>query len=1167
MKKILLLLALVLLATGASGALWKKGPEVAQTGLVLAYNLSESSGAVLDKSGNGYNGVNIGGTVGVQAVFGYGYTFKNNGTNTGNADNHAVLLAKTIGISQTQNASACFWAKLDTAPSIYGTLISLGNSTKHPWTIIYYPAVNGIWFRTTNSTDQINNIAYAMAFPSTFTHFCAVTDYTNNNASIYVNGVFGNSSYVKNPYMRIPTTNRSIGNYVDVDGLKYYGMNGTVDEVIIFNRVLTGEEIQNLYEAGITQLNITAPVNGTTIVKGTQYNMTSIIGVAPPLINITYTNETKDQITIYDSHLVGYWTFNNQTLLGEDDTKVADLSYNGQNTCYWKGNSSLNTGKYELGRSNKLYESTILNCSINNNLRPANNFSYSFWVNVRQVNGANMLIVNGLGDDDDMGVEVYIGDVGINGYQPSLELHNNSNINHGQILTSKVLVNQSLNEWVHVVWTVNDSWTFAYINGEQIPDNQMFHGIGAGGVTWTEPNGTINVRYNATEPMYIGNGHGTDSANATLDNVMIWDIILSPEQARQLYLSQIKKLNGTHWNYITSLDTQNSSNITVRACGGNALVTCSEKNNYFIISPSTPTATLDLPVDGTTRESPVEFRCTPNTLTGNFANATFKIYNATALYTSTLNDTSGAGQKSITGITLPDGSYYWTCIVCDTGSPSCGGPSNNTLTINTILADTGDESGDCITNLGYALTYSMNTENHILLDLSAASAYFYNSSLTNVWSGSNALYKYKDNWLVVNTSVNKSGVIYIGSFSSVHNYPTRTPTSDKNYTLSISNFTQQNPCYIVRIKDERDDTFWNYSISNSHYLDTYCFNYAPDRWDLKNTYRVTTLLVCTKENPWFHGILDGSFHRKYETLSRSEDVRLYFLPNTTLTWNKDYYLEDYTGQFGDSYFRVVEKVNGTLRTIWQKKWYNLLVEDVSLWNGTYVEYVVYTPSDTRVIAWDNILNNDSRTISIHEYSWGGVNDMAAGLKAGFTSSYAASTVGINWNLTDGGDVSSVVFKVYDQNTSSGEYSLNYTATLSNPADSGSITYTVSDNNKTYYLAAEVTTSNHGTRSLSQIETLNIMQDAEGPFYGTINIPSTVMGISRESIYTGVSMLLITMAAMMFSAVNVGTGGLVVVAILGVVTFFQWFREMTWAIFLFVFSIAVLEKFTEGRRKT
>ena len=118
-----------------------------------------------------------------------------------------------------------------------------------------------------------------------------VNVYSNNTTSLYVNGnlqfssnsgVFGNPGVQNLPLM--------IG--IDMPGLVEYS-EGKIDDIGIWNRALTQDEITNLYNANICYQNIT--VTDTLIIN------TGILSYNPVTYNSTvtiYPNPAKDHITI-----------------------------------------------------------------------------------------------------------------------------------------------------------------------------------------------------------------------------------------------------------------------------------------------------------------------------------------------------------------------------------------------------------------------------------------------------------------------------------------------------------------------------------------------------------------------------------------------------------------------------------------------------------------------------------------------------------------------------------------------------------------------------------------------------------------------------------------------------------------------------------------------------
>ncbi len=135
---------------------------------------------------------------------------------------------------------------------------------------------------------------------------------TNNTISYFVNGINVGSSTVSNA--NIPINKIFFG----TSGILPYAKtfyNGNLDDIGIWNRVLSEEEINNLYNANICYQNIT--VTDTLIIN------TGILGFNPVTYNNTvkiYPNPTNDNITIDCGNLANV---NGQTIkiynaLGEE---------------------------------------------------------------------------------------------------------------------------------------------------------------------------------------------------------------------------------------------------------------------------------------------------------------------------------------------------------------------------------------------------------------------------------------------------------------------------------------------------------------------------------------------------------------------------------------------------------------------------------------------------------------------------------------------------------------------------------------------------------------------------------------------------------------------------------------------------------------------------------
>ncbi len=121
-----------------------------------------------------------------------------------------------------------------------------------------------------------------------------------NSVSIFINGSLDNQS----SSMNIPIVSNStveIGrNYNQFSNYANEGFIGTLDDIGIWNRVLTEEEIQNLYNANICYDHVT--VTDTLIIN---FNMTGFNPVTYEHSIEIYPNPTSDHITINYGDFVG----------------------------------------------------------------------------------------------------------------------------------------------------------------------------------------------------------------------------------------------------------------------------------------------------------------------------------------------------------------------------------------------------------------------------------------------------------------------------------------------------------------------------------------------------------------------------------------------------------------------------------------------------------------------------------------------------------------------------------------------------------------------------------------------------------------------------------------------------------------------------------------------
>lgn len=199
------------------------------TGLVSYYSFDEDAKDYI--SGN--NGTVVGATQTTYGVIGNAYNF--DGTS-----NALINLGtpSSLNITETSNFTYSLWAKTSSTSKAVQTLISKkGSSNTASFT-----------FRTTPTTIQWDLYNGTTNSPCTYTftqddkyhHFVGIFNTTNQ--ILYYDGVLvKNTSYALGGTLS-STANTLIGNKASTDL-----WNGTIDEVMIFNRSLSASEVKNLY--------------------------------------------------------------------------------------------------------------------------------------------------------------------------------------------------------------------------------------------------------------------------------------------------------------------------------------------------------------------------------------------------------------------------------------------------------------------------------------------------------------------------------------------------------------------------------------------------------------------------------------------------------------------------------------------------------------------------------------------------------------------------------------------------------------------------------------------------------------------------------------------------------------------------------------------------------
>jgi hypothetical protein len=261
------------------------------------------TGNANDLSGNANNGTVNGATLTTDRFGNTNSAYSYNGLN--NYIN--VNSSTTLNTANMNKLSICGWFNNVGVGSGNGTgfVVRLGNQNITNGGIGYevytYSGslfVNNWWLNQTPHYGDSNPIQNNQWY-----FFVVVYDFDNNTASFYVNGVLINSKASTlykstNPILNIGR-NTNIGSY----------FNGKIDDIGIWNRALTQQEVTNLYNANQCFNNIT--VTDTLVINVGQLSYTNPVTYAN---NITISpNPASTEINI---------NFNNITNLNGGTLKV-----------------------------------------------------------------------------------------------------------------------------------------------------------------------------------------------------------------------------------------------------------------------------------------------------------------------------------------------------------------------------------------------------------------------------------------------------------------------------------------------------------------------------------------------------------------------------------------------------------------------------------------------------------------------------------------------------------------------------------------------------------------------------------------------------------------------------------------------------------------------------
>lgn len=433
---------------------------------------------ISDSSGNGNNGVTQGGTNLLSAgKYNQTFTFDAGASSVVNIPN-----SPSLNITGTQ-ASIGAWVKFSESlvNQENAGLVIAGKenwATSSGYILMFRTdqATNPLVFRIDGTIcNGVANWAPNTFFDDLNWHYITGI-YDGVNTYVYADGILRASGACGAGNINATTTSAIIGSAGSGSTL-----NGSIDEVMIWNRSLTASEISDLYSRGRANWQYTSEQNLTEQTTE-QFNYSASSGIVSCWLDgVTDSCGGGNNGINYGS---SNWTNTNRGTIGNKT-----LSTNGTATSY-----------FDVPHAS--------------NLNLTSSLSIGMWISPNSVSNYNTLLTKSTGTTT-INYDLSLGSTG------ALRFAYNNATNCG--VTTPVVVSSTAtitpNNWNYVTVTLSGTALTFYING-----------ISAGTGTITNLCGSV------TGNLTLGKDRGTNYYNGYIDEVAIWNRALTPSEVQQIYL-------------------------------------------------------------------------------------------------------------------------------------------------------------------------------------------------------------------------------------------------------------------------------------------------------------------------------------------------------------------------------------------------------------------------------------------------------------------------------------------------------------------------------------------------------------------------------------------------------------------------------------------------------
>ncbi len=243
--------------------------------------------------------------------------------------------------------------------------------------------------------------------------------------------------------------------------------------------------------------------------------------------------------TLFNDSFVVLFNFDNQSSLGDNATYVVDMTRYKNNGTFVNGATYMQSGKYRSAIQLDGINDYVSVPDVSSLDFGTGGFAVSFWVNASSLSYSSsaQLIVKRVSGGGNFEVQVSNGRL-----ETYLEGTGQGTLN----LLSTYNLSQHLNEWVFV--TLNRVGTTAglYVNGLLNISGTSAHNV--------DNNNPLNIGRDVDG--------GNEFFNGSIDDVRIYNRGLSNQEVYQLYVSNLRKLNTTQWEFYVAQNQNITSTLS-----------------------------------------------------------------------------------------------------------------------------------------------------------------------------------------------------------------------------------------------------------------------------------------------------------------------------------------------------------------------------------------------------------------------------------------------------------------------------------------------------------------------------------------------------------------------------------------------------------------------------